>query len=49
MKRATSLMLSTLLIAVAGALTGMPAHADDHPTELLNAQLAPSPAPLVAG
>ena len=42
MKSATKMMLSTLMIAAAGALTGTPAHADGHHTEQLNAQFLPS-------
>ena len=39
MKSATKLMLSTLMIAAAGALIGTPAQAGTHPTEWLDAQI----------
>ena len=39
MKSATKTLLSTLVIAAAGALTGTPVQADGHHTEQLNAQL----------
>lgn len=42
MKSAAKLMLSTLVIAAAGALTGTPAQAGTHPTEWLDAQFKPS-------
>jgi hypothetical protein len=41
MKFATKLALSTLMLAVAGALVVRPAHADSH-TERLNAEFKPS-------
>lgn len=42
MNTPTRLMLSTLFVAVAGALTSLPAHADGHHSEQLNAQFTPS-------
>lgn len=42
MKSETKLMLSTLIVAAAGALTMTPVLADGHHTERLNAQFAPS-------
>lgn len=37
MKSATKMMLTTLVVAAAGALSAMPAQADGHHTEQLNA------------
>lgn len=42
MKSDTKLMLTTLAVAAAGAFVTIPAHADGHHTEQLNAQFVPS-------